>query len=211
MTLFIKYVLNDVAPEFPYALSLRQKQQKKIRASLLFVILGCCSQFLLAQPIKLQLATAHNDKLQKEYSPYRNAVEAKLGSEFMNAHKPVNERRLPCKWDDKWVECGYFRISNGSLLTAAQRVALAETLINPCATLFAQVDADKPQEPAAIETENSRAVRDERERLQKLCRNGVFSATSVRLAHQIDKGRENNRRRPQPDSVGFEMRIKESK
>ncbi|NRF67179.1 hypothetical protein HLB44_09310 [Aquincola sp. S2] len=85
-----------------------------------------------AQPMSVQLAAAHNDKLQRAYTPYSVALGEQIGPERLRQLQPIVERRVACKWGGVWQECGYLLIRNASILDAGERKAVRDLMLNPC-------------------------------------------------------------------------------
>lgn len=162
--------------------------------SLMFISLAAYSQ-----SISLQASVAHNDKLQKEYSPYKRAVEERLGREFFDSHRPYAERRRVCEWDKVWIECGYFVISGASRLTAREREIVLEVVLDPCR--FSVANAPRNAQPA-LDRETALI------HFRELCRSHAFSATATRAA-QSSRFADMKVKIDSQDSLAIETRIQE--
>jgi len=133
-----------------------------------------------AQSLSFQAAVMTNDKVQKEYFPYRVALASTLGPDFLNAHAPVIERRRPCEWDGEWRDCGYVGLG-GPPLTSEERTRLEAIMLNPCNDIsidgVAAIHRGTGSE-AARQTHRQKKLK----AIRALCRNGFLSALKVRRA-----------------------------
>lgn len=172
-------------------------------------LMGCTLMFAAqAQPVALQVAVANNDKLQKEYGPYKLAIGMVFGEDFRKQHEPYSERRKICKWEEKWEECSYLKMSNASTITEVQKKVLEGILLNPCKHIAAPVAPTGPSDAQASRTDmqNFNAYK-KRNRLVELCKSDIFAATEIRIAGKsFHKNGE-----IEPDTskgeIGFEARI----
>ncbi len=144
---------------------------------------------VVAQPLKLQLAAAHNDKLQKHHRPYQRAVAEQLGQRFWKAHAPFAERRRTCRWDGEWAECGYLRLSHASILRGADQATVMHLMRDPCGSM------GSTQDPG----------------LRQLCASSTFTATDVRVAEARQLGDSGAEPDSARDEIGFEARIRPNK
>lgn len=164
-------------------------------------LLGCLlAGAAVAQPLRIQLVAAHNDKLQKAYAPYKVALRDLLGVERLRKFQPSAERRIACRWDGVWRECGYLLIRNASLLEPAERMAIQEVMLNPCTTIERVLSAETAGPP------DRRLRTSHREALQRLCDSKSFSADAVRVA-DMSSTIEAKSRPTRPDDLALEARI----
>jgi hypothetical protein len=168
------------------------------------------SQGALAQPVALQLTVAHNDKLQKEYGPYKLAIANVFGEHFKKRHEPYSERRRVCAWEGRWVECSYFKMSNSSSITDAQKKTIEEILHAPCKHIAA------PLPNLSVGMSDAQITRADRlklyaieksKRLAELCKSGIFNSIETRIAIPITTQGTALEPDISKGEIGFEARI----
>ena len=181
--------------------------------SLLFQIVICMVSLpIYAQSLTASLVAAHNDKSQRAYGPYKEALFQALGSGFREAHGPFAERRWLCKWDGEWVECGYLRLSHASKLTPTQKQTILEVLRRPCKYIsFEILNTPQPKYPtdrASFDERMQYAAWSNRKHLWDLCQTGTLDSVAVRIANMGKDERGRLEPATSNDEIGFETRIR---
>jgi hypothetical protein len=141
-----------------------------------------------AQSLSFQATVLTNDKLQKDYRPYKLAIASALGSDFLTSHPPTVERRRVCKWDGEWQECGYMAFG-GEPLNSKEVELVTRVLMDPCKHLDPSALASVYRFSGS-ETEQQKKGATKYQHLLQLCAKGFVAAVATRAA---PPPRESNR------------------
>lgn len=143
-----------------------------------------------AESLRFQSAVLNNDKLQKEYVPYKLALAKAFGTDFLRGHQPVFERRRICEWDGQPHECGYLALG-GPPLTPQERDLVSRVLADPCASIDMPAAAAVYRFVGSDEAQRKKLLSKYSE-LKSLCGKGFLIGGAVRPAVNPPPKREAN-------------------